>query len=128
MLTPHFSPVLLSLFPFLTNAATLFAAQSNGDLSTLSLTRNGTFHHLSIASNTREAGGNPSWLTLDAENRILYCLDRGQSNATKGSLNSFAIGEYGALSRIDTVDAPFSGVAAAYIDINSTTRGYVTAS
>ncbi|XPS99790.1 hypothetical protein M3J09_008960 [Ascochyta lentis] len=110
------------------NDAILFAAQSNGDLSTLSLSRHGESYNLSVTSTTREGGGNPSWLNIDSAQRLLYCLDRGQSNATKGSLNSFKIGEKGVLNRIDRVDAPFSGVAAEYFDIGNGSRGYVTAS
>lgn len=127
MLPPHLTSLLFSLFP-LTQAATLFAAQSNGDLSTLSLSRHGTSYNLSVTSTTRDGGSNPSWLALDSKNRLLYCLDRGQSNDTKGSLNSFEIGKNGVLKRIHSVDAPFSGVAGEFFDINSTTRGYVTAS
>lgn len=127
MLAPILSPLIISLLPFLTSAATLFAAQSNGDLSTLDLTRYGKSYNLSVTSTTREAGGNPSWLNIDAKQSLLYCLDRGQSNATKGSLNSFRIGSKGVLEKIASVDAPFSGVAAEYFDIGGK-RGYVTAS
>ncbi|UPX18820.1 uncharacterized protein EKO05_0009109 [Ascochyta rabiei] len=106
----------------------LFAAQSNGDLSTLSLSQHEDSYNLSVTSTTRECGGNPSWLNIDSAQRLLYCLDRGQSNATKGSLNLFRIGEKGLLSSIDRVDAPFSGVAAEYFDVGEGKRGYVTAS
>lgn len=123
----HLISILL-YFLFLTNAATLFAAQSNGDLTTLARTRRGNSYHLSVTSTTRDAGGNPSWLNVDAAQRLLYCLDRGQSDSTKGSLNSFKIGENGVLSKIDSVDAPFSGVAAASFDVGNGKRGYVTAS
>jgi hypothetical protein len=111
-----------------THAATLFVAQSNGDLSVLSLTSDGKTSNLSITSTTRDCASNPSWLTLDSTNHLLYCLDRGLSNATKGSLNSFSIGQDGLLTRIDRADAPFSCVAGEYFDINPSTRGYVTAS
>lgn len=114
--------------PILTQAATLFAAQSSGDLSTLALTRQGDSYNLSVTSTSRECGGNPSWLNLDSPQRLLYCLDRGQSNVTKGSLNSFRIGARGVLSKIDSVDAPFSGVAAEYFELDDGKRGYVTAS
>lgn len=127
MLALHINS-LLCFFPLLTYAASLFAAQSNGDLSTLSLTRHANLYNLSVTSTTREGGGNPSWLNIDSAERLLYCLDRGQGNVTKGSLNSFRIGEKGVLSRIDRVDAPFSGVAAEYFDAGEDRRGYVTAS
>ena len=83
---------------------------------------------MSVTSTTREGGGNPSWLNIDSAKRLLYCLDRGQNNVTKGSLNSFRIDEKGVLNKIDRVDAPFSGVAAEYFDAGEGKRGYVTAS
>lgn len=119
---------LCAFFPFLTSAATLFAAQSNGDLSTLAITGHDGSYNLSVVSTTREAGENPSWLNIDSEQRLLYCLDRGKANATKGSLNSFRIEKKGELSKIDSVEAPFSGVAAAYLDFDDGKRGYVSAS
>lgn len=120
--------LLVCLVPVLTQAATLFAAQSSGDLSTLALTRQGKSYNLSVTSNSRECGGNPSWLNIDSSQRILYCLDRGQSNATKGSLNSFRIGAHGVLGKIDTVNAAFSSVAAEYFEHGPGKRGYITAS
>ncbi|KAH6614042.1 Lactonase, 7-bladed beta-propeller-domain-containing protein [Boeremia exigua] len=128
MLAPKVASIFVSLLPSLTQAATLFAAQSSGDLSTLALTRSGGSYSLSVTSTTRECGGNPSWLSLDTPQRLVYCLDRGVSSATKGSLNSFRIGEGGALSKIDSADAPFSGVAAEYFELKNGKRGYVTAS
>ncbi|KAJ4986292.1 6-phosphogluconolactonase-like protein 2 [Stagonosporopsis vannaccii] len=126
--TSRLTSLLVCSLPVLTEAATLFAAQSSGDLSTLALTRQSKSYNLSVTSTSRECGGNPSWLNLDSPQRILYCLDRGQSNATKGSLNSFRIGAQGVLSKIDGVEAPFSGVAAEYFELSDGKRGYVTAS
>ncbi|KAF3003695.1 hypothetical protein E8E13_008857 [Curvularia kusanoi] len=103
--------------------ATLVAAQSNGDLSTLEMTQHNNTYSLSVVSTTREAGGNPSWLNIDLEQRLLYCLDRGQSNDTKGSVNSFRIEEKGLLSKIESVEAPFSGVAAEFLDLQFGKRG-----
>lgn len=128
MLAFNIAPLLISLFPLLTNAVNIFAAQSNGLLTTLSLTRNGKAYTFTAKSTTRDAGGNPSWLNIDSKQRLLYCLDRGQSNATKGSLSSFRIGENGVLEKIASVDAPFSGVAASHFDLSNGRRGYVTAS
>ncbi|KAF3052621.1 hypothetical protein E8E11_010697 [Didymella keratinophila] len=128
MLAFNLATLLFSTLPVLTNAAILFAAQSNGHLTSLSLTHNGESYSLTATSTTRDAGGNPSWLNIDVKQRLLYCLDRGQSNATKGSLNSFRIRNDGVLDKIASVDAPFSGVAAELFDLDSGKKGYVTAS
>jgi hypothetical protein len=127
MLTSHLFLLFCALLPFLTDAANLFAAQSNGHLTTLSLTRHGESYNLTATSTTQDAGGNPSWLNVDSKQRLLYCLDRGQSNATKGSLNSFRIGSTGVLDKIASVDAPFSGVAASLFSLSKDQRAYVTA-
>ncbi|KAJ3537515.1 hypothetical protein NM208_g6277 [Fusarium decemcellulare] len=107
------------------NATTLFVADSGGNVTTLSFTKNG----LSITSRTPDCEPNPSWLTLDHKDRVLYCLDRGTPNvSTVGSLNSFSIGKNGTLDHLARVEAPFSGVAGAIVTAPSRKRGYVTAS
>ncbi|GJC95835.1 ykgB protein [Colletotrichum higginsianum] len=75
------------------SAVTLYAADSGGNVTTLSLTGSGDTYSLSVTSKTAECDVNPSWLTLDAANRVLYCLDRGSNSVPNGSLNSFSIGD-----------------------------------
>ncbi|OHW91224.1 putative lactonase [Colletotrichum incanum] len=110
------------------SAVTLYAADSGGNVTTLSLTGSGANYSLSVASKTAECDVNPSWLTLDAANRVLYCLDRGSNSVPNGSLNSFSIGDGGILTRIARVLAPFSGVAGEIVTTESGARGYVSAS
>ncbi|KAH9871987.1 hypothetical protein J1614_006246 [Plenodomus biglobosus] len=111
------------------SAQQLFAAHSDGNVSTLALTTNGNVSTLSVTSVSKECESNPASLNLDFSKRILYCLDRGRAPATEGSLNSFSIDATGKLTRIARVSAPFSGVAAEYFDVgDSGVRGYVTAS
>ncbi|KAI5778398.1 extracellular aldonolactonase, partial [Geopyxis carbonaria] len=53
----------------------------------------------------------PSWLTFDAPNRLLYCLDDDPTN--NGSVSSYHAASDGVLSlitRIDTPPGPVSGV------------------
>ncbi|GJC80758.1 putative 6-phosphogluconolactonase ARB_02015 [Colletotrichum liriopes] len=110
------------------SAVTLYAADSGGNVTTLSLTGSGANYSLSVASKTAECDVNPSWLTLDAANRVLYCLDRGSNSVPNGSLNSFSIGDGGVLTRIARVLAPSSGVAGEIVTTESGARGYVSAS
>ncbi|KAF4945906.1 hypothetical protein FSARC_14323 [Fusarium sarcochroum] len=117
-----------ALFAAYGNAANLFVADPSGNLTTLSLTESGNGYNFSIVSRTLDCGPNPSWLTLDSTNRILYCLDRGASTSTSGSLNSFSIDTNGALTRVGRVDAPLSGVAGEVVVTPSGARGYVSAS
>ncbi|KAK1445509.1 YkgB [Colletotrichum cuscutae] len=109
------------------NAVTLYAADSGGNVTTLSLTT-GANASLSVASKSADCEVNPAWLTLDSANRILYCLDRGSNSVPNGSLNSFSIGDGGALTRTARISAPASGVAGEIVTTESGARGYVTAS
>ncbi|CAN9406666.1 unnamed protein product [Alternaria alternata] len=110
-------------------ASQLFAADSRGNVSTLSLTENGNTSSLTVTSVTADCGPNPASLNLDYQNRILYCLDRGRAPGTEGSLNSLRIAADGSLSRIARVSAPFSGVAAEFFNDEETgVRGYVSTS
>lgn len=109
-------------------AVTLFVADSGGNLTTLALTGSDESYDLAVTSRTTDCQANPSWLTLDHPNRVLYCLDRGVSTSVSGSLNSFSIGESGVLSRIGRVSAPLSGVAGEIVTTGSGARGYVSAS
>ncbi|KAI8302589.1 putative 6-phosphogluconolactonase [Colletotrichum sp. SAR11_240] len=111
------------------SAVTLYAADSGGNVTTLSLAGSaGGNYSFSVASKTADCDVNPAWLTLDGANRVLYCLDRGSNSQPNGSLNSFSIGEGGALTRIARVSAPFSGVAGEIVTTPAGVRGYVSAS
>ncbi|KAM5352848.1 hypothetical protein ACJ41O_005570 [Fusarium nematophilum] len=110
------------------NAVTLFAADSGGNVTSLALTGSKDNYTFSVTSKTADCEANPSWLTLDSANRVLYCLDRGVSTSTSGSLNSFSVGKDGALSRIARVSAPLSGVAGEIVTTGTGARGYVSAS
>ncbi|KAM0326322.1 hypothetical protein ACHAQA_006922 [Verticillium albo-atrum] len=81
------------------SAVTLFAADSGGNVTTLSLTGCSNNYTLSVSSKTADCEANPSWLTLDGPNRVLYCYDRGVASSVSGSLNSFSIGDDGLLNR-----------------------------
>lgn len=111
------------------SAQQLFAAHTDGNVSTLALTGDGNASTLSVSSVTNQCGSSPATLNLDFSQRILYCLDRGKGADTQGALNSFSIDAAGDLTRIARVSAPLAGVAAEILDISSTgVRGYVTAS
>ncbi|KAL3420579.1 YkgB [Phlyctema vagabunda] len=103
-------------------AVTLFATAGDGNLTTLSLTRstssNASSYALSIAAVTGDCDPNGSWLSIDRANSILYCLDRGSSSSTAGSLNSFRITGNESkreLELISRVDVPPSG----YVDLSA---------
>ncbi|KAF5245930.1 hypothetical protein FAUST_1517 [Fusarium austroamericanum] len=108
----------------LANAANLFVADYGGNLSTLKLTEAQNGYNLAVSSVSRDCQPGPSWLTLDKKNNVLYCLDRGGQT---GSLNSFTIGNNGALKTVARVKAPSGGVAGEIITGNKGKRGYFSA-
>ena len=109
------------------SATTLFVADSGGNVTSLSLDV-GKNSSLVASHRTTECATNPSWLTLDAANRILYCVDRATNSAVNGSLNSFSVGQTGDLVHIDRVPVASSGVAGEIVTLDSGVRAYVTAS
>jgi len=111
------------------SAVTLFVADSGGNVTSLSLdVGNGKNSSLVASHRTTECATNPSWLTLDATDRILYCVDRATNSVVNGSLNSFSIGKGGALAHIDRIPVASSGVAGEIVTLDSGVRAYVTAS
>jgi 6-phosphogluconolactonase (cycloisomerase 2 family) len=119
----------LTLLTVSCSAVTLFVADSGGNVTSLSLdVENGKNSSLVASHRTTECATNPSWLTLDATDRILYCVDRATNSAVNGSLNSFSVGDGGALVHIDRISVASSGVAGEIVTLDSGVRGYVTAS
>ncbi|KAK7428118.1 hypothetical protein QQZ08_005357 [Neonectria magnoliae] len=115
----------LGLWAPLCNAVTLFAADSGGNVTTLSFTGAGSNYTLSVTAKTSGCEDNPSWLSVDKASRVLYCLDRGASSSTSGSLNSFSIEESGALTRLGRVLAPLSGVAGGIVTTSKGARACI---
>lgn len=120
-----YKTVLSSTLVASASAVNLYAAQSDGNLTSLSLTGSGSNYELAVTSVTQECEVNPSVLTLDKENSVLYCYDRGGS---VGTLNSFSTAADGTLSRIARVEGPASGVWAEILTTKSGKRAYITAS
>lgn len=120
-----YKAILSSTLMASASAVNLFAAQSNGNVTSLSLASSGSSYELAVTSVTQECEVNPSVLTLDKENNILYCYDRGGSI---GTLNSFSTAADGTLSRIARVEGPASAVWAEILTAESGKRAYITAS
>lgn len=110
------------------SAVKLYTAHSDGNVTSLALTGSGSNYSLSVTSTTADCEANPAVLNLDSDNRVLYCYDRGGSKDTIGSLNSFSVGDDGALTRISRVEAPYSGVWGEFLTGDSGNRSYITAS
>lgn len=120
-----YKTILSSTLVASASAVNLYAAQSDGNVTSLSLTGSGSTYELAVTSVSQECEVNPSVLTLDKENGVLYCYDRGGS---VGTLNSFSAAADGTLSRIARIEGPASGVWAEILTAKSGKRAYITAS
>lgn len=93
-------------------ATTLFVSSYAGTVTALSLTESGGNYSLSELSVSTDCSPNPSWLTLDANRGLLFCLNEGLET-TNGSLSSFTVGLNGSLTYIQnstTISGPVSGI------------------
>lgn len=98
-----------------TVATLLYAASYAGTVTTLNLTLSSGLNSsasLEAISTSTGCSSSPAWLTLDASNSILYCLDEGLSTPL-GSLTSFQTSEDGTLVQLDqisVISGPVSSV------------------
>ncbi|KAJ5552775.1 hypothetical protein N7494_002153 [Penicillium frequentans] len=93
------------LFGELSSASKLYAASYGGSVYSLALTSSNGSHQLSKLAESTECGDSPSWLMLDRDNSVLYCLNEaiGSSN---GSITSFKTHQDGSLPVIERLVTP----------------------
>jgi 6-phosphogluconolactonase (cycloisomerase 2 family) len=102
----HINAILLGVFTIgcaravVTN---LYVASYSGVVTSLSLhhNSNGTYS-LQKLSSTNGSAPNPSWLTLDNTNQILYATDEGL-NAAHGTVVSFKVDSHGQFKEVARV-------------------------
>lgn len=107
-----FSCLATLLLAVHTTATTLFVSSYAGTVTTLSLTEDGGSYNLSELSVSTDCSPNPSWLTLDANRGLLFCLNEGLET-TNGSLSSFTVSLDGSLTHVQnstTISGPVSGI------------------
>jgi hypothetical protein len=81
------------LLQCLTTAARLYAASYSGTITSITFSKhNDLGYQLSNLSQTNDCGPSSSWLVLDGESDIFYCLDEGidRPNATLTSFRTFS--------------------------------------
>lgn len=96
----------------ITSATNLFVASYAGTVTTLSLTETNGTYNLTQTFVSEECAPNPSWLTLDANRGLLFCLNEGLET-TNGSLSSFLVNRNGSLTHVKnetTISGPVSGI------------------
>ncbi|KAK3385164.1 YkgB protein [Podospora didyma] len=88
------------------SAEILFATSYN-DHAVTSLHLNGSA--LSVVSKSYDCGSEPTWLTLDSSNKVLYCLNEGWGGAA--SITSYKPSADGILSKLNVLPVLKSPVA-----------------
>jgi 6-phosphogluconolactonase (cycloisomerase 2 family) len=104
--------LLLASSLAITTATNLYIADYSGQLTTVSLTESKGNYSISQTSVDHHCAPNPSWLTIDPNRGLLFCLNEGLQTVN-GSLSSYTIGSNGALKHIKnatTINGPVSGV------------------
>ena len=104
--------IIFTLAATLTSATNLFIADYGGDVTSVSLTEKVGNYSLDKTFTNRQCAPNPSWLTIDANRGLLFCLNEGLTTPN-GSLSSFTINTDGSLTHVQnttTPNGPVSGV------------------
>ncbi|KAI9902782.1 hypothetical protein N3K66_002134 [Trichothecium roseum] len=95
-------------------ASLLYVASYSGYVSTLNLTDDGSgAKTLESVAESDGCSTAPSWLTLDKEKAVLYCLDEGFGTWPNGSFASLQTNDDGSLTLLDkevTINGPVSAV------------------
>lgn len=106
------SAALLALSAAAVSATNLFVSDYSGNITSLSLTENNGTYVLNQTFLNADCAPNPSWLTIDANRGLLFCLNEGLETVN-GSLSSFTINGDGSLTHVKnatTISGPVNGV------------------
>lgn len=94
------------------SATNLFISDYAGNVTSVSLTESNGTYALNQTHITAECAPNPSWLTIDANRGLLFCLNEGLETVN-GSISSFTINPDGSLTHIQnttSISGPVNGV------------------
>jgi 6-phosphogluconolactonase (cycloisomerase 2 family) len=109
----RFSTIPLSGLVTSAVATNLYVSSYAGTITTLQLSQSadGSYTLNSVAVNDGSAPS-PSWLTLDEDSGVVYCLDEGLTSPN-GSIASYSTSPSGELTQIDrhtVISGPVSSV------------------
>jgi 6-phosphogluconolactonase (cycloisomerase 2 family) len=107
-----YTPYLLALAAKLASATNLFISDYSGEITSVSLTEKGGNYTISRTFTNTQCAPNPSWLTVDVDRGLLFCLNEGLTSKN-GSLSSFLINTDGSLTHVrnaTTISGPVNGV------------------
>jgi len=114
-----FTIVFLQLIPAL--SVRLYAAGTRGTVASLFLRIDAEGSgKLTLVDSSTECGGAPSWLTLDEDNRILYCID--DTTSGRGSVHSYGVSGDGDLVHVDSINTPIGPVSSTLYNASNSQR------
>ena len=108
------------------SATNLYVSSYTGNITTLSLTPKNGAYDLSKTGSNPQCGPNPSWLTIDNNRGLLFCMNEGLSTAN-GSLSSFTINDDGSLKAVQNTTSISGPVAGAIYGSPTSRRGIALA-
>lgn len=103
---------LLAVFPWLLNTgytATIFVSHYQGTVSSLNFIANSNGTYSLTPNSTVTIGGQPSWITWDSTNRIVYAAD--ETSFGSGSITSISAAQNEVLKELARPAAPGGAVA-----------------
>ena len=104
--------VLFALYASVISATNVFISDYSGVVTSASLTENNGTYSLNETFTTNKCAPNPSWLTVDVDRGLLFCLNEGLETAN-GSLSAFTINSDSSLTYVKnatTISGPVNGV------------------
>lgn len=107
-----FTTALLALSASAASATNLWIADYGGIVTTAALTEAGGEYSLEETSTTDKCAPNPSWLTVDTNRGLLFCLNEGMLTPN-GSIASFTINDDASLNFVTnetSIVGPVSGL------------------
>lgn len=96
-------------------SAQILYATSYNDHAVTTLNLSGS--SLSVVSKSYDCGSEPTWLTLDYSNSVLYCLNEGWGG--NASITSYSTGVSGSLAELDFLPVLKSPVASTLFGSNN---------
>lgn len=107
-----FTSAVLALSAAAASATNLWIADYGGSITTVALTEADGKYSLEKTSSTDKCGPNPSWLTVDTNRGLMFCMNEGLSSPN-GSIASFTINDDASLNAVKnqtTINGPVNGV------------------
>lgn len=107
-MSKQWNSLLLSLLLGIVSAVNLFASHYDGTVNVLTLETTGNGTYALTLNNSLDVGGQPSWMTFDSANRIIYSSD--ETGFGTAAITAVTATTDGGLTLTGKENAPLGGV------------------